>query len=397
MESANGSCPKCGEPLPDSKSACPTCGEEPNISGRPTRGVVLVLVVILIAAFALTGILVRGFKSREQLLAQRWFNRGDRDLTRGASLRAVDEIQTALAYSKDNDAYRLKLALALMQAGRLDEARVHLTNLWEQRPGDATVNLQLARVMAREGDLQNAIRYYHGAIYGVWDTDPLKEREATRFELAKYLLSKNQTTVAQSELIALASELPADPGQQVPLGNLMMDADDPQRALTAYRTARRTDRQDAQADIGAARAAFALRRYAEARDYAHAALRLEPGSEEAAVLHKQAQNVLAADPYEKGLTLQARAERAEAAFDAASDRMEQCLVSRTDPVLEQLSAQQRDRFRHIRAATLRSNPDLLDGVVRWAYDVEKASESVCSAPTGIDLALLMLAHSPGTQ
>lgn len=397
MESASRSCPRCGEQLGPGLSACPVCGEDLAPETRPTRGIVLLLVIILVIGFAITGVIARGYKARQQALAERWYARGQRDLATGDPARAVDEIQTALAFAPDNDAYRLKLALALMRSGNLDEARVHLTSLWEQRPGDATVNLQLARVMARLGDSQEAIRYYHGAIYGVWEIDPLQQREAARFELVNYLLSTHQLPAAQSELIGLAAELPPTSNQQGQLGDLMMDAGEPDRALTAYKNARRADRTNAQADLGASQAAFALRHYAEARDYARLALKINPQIEEASQLEKQAQLVLSVDPYGSGINMKTRAARAQAAYEAASDRLDECLANRTDPALEALSAQQKANFSHIRAVTLRRDPDLLDRVMQWVYQVETASEGTCGAPTGVDAALLVLAHGAGTR
>ncbi len=357
----------------------------------------MLLVIILIIGFAVTGVIARGFKARQQGLAERWYARGVRDLAGAQPARAVDEIQTALAYAPDNDAYRLKLALALMRSGNPDEARVHLTSLWEQRPGDATVNLQLARVMARLGDSQEAIRYYHGAIYGVWEGTPLQNREAARFELANYLLTTHQIPGAQSELIALAAELPPGSKQQVKLGDLMMDAGEPDRALTAYKDARKADRTNTQADLGAAQAAFALRHYAEARDYARLALKIKPDLEEAELLEKQAQLVLSADPYAIGLNIKARAARAQVAYETASDRLDECLSNHTDPALEALAAQQKTNFKRIRPITLQRDPDLLDSVVGWAYQVETASEGTCGAPTGIDAALLVLTHNAGAR
>ena len=353
--------------------------------------------MLLVVGFAVTGAIARGYHRRQTLLAERWFSRGNRDLANGSPQRAVDEIQTALAFSPDNDAYRLKLSLALVQSGKLDEARAHLVSLWEQRPGDATVNLQLARVMTRSGDLQNAIRYYHGAIYGVWDSHPFQSREAARFELADYLLSARQTAAAQSELIAVEAELPPGSSQQLRLGDMLMEAGEPERALIAYMNARKADRTDPQAELGVAKADFALRRFSEARDHARAALRINPHLEEAKQLHQQAQVVLAADPYLKGLNVRQRAERAQAAFEAANDRLDQCLATHTDPQFEALSAQQKTNFKHVRARSLRADPDMLDSVVQWAYDVERASEGTCGAPTGVDAGLLILAHGSGTR
>jgi len=392
MEPASRSCPRCGEQLRHGVTTCPVCGEDLAPATRPTRGIVLLLVIVLIVGFTVTGVIARGFKVRQQALAERWFARGQRDLTHGDPARAVDEIQTALAFAPDKDGYRLKLALALMRSGKLDEARAHLTNLWEQRPGDATVNLQLARVMARLGDEQEAIRYYHGAIYGVWENDPLQNREASRFELVNYLLSTRQVPAAQSELIGLAAELPPTSDQQAKLGDLMMDAGEPDRALTAYKNARKADRNNAQADLGASQAAFALRHYAEARDYARLALKINPQLEEATQLERQTELVLAADPYAPGLNMKSRAARAQSAYEAASDRLDECLANHTDPALEALSAQQKANFTHIRAATLQRDLDLLDSVVHWTYQVETASEGTCGAPTGVDAALLVLAH-----
>ncbi len=397
MEPATRSCPRCGEKLRDAATTCPSCGEDLSPGTRPTRGVFLLLLIILIVGFGVTGGIARGYKARQEMLAERWFARGDHDLASGAPSRAVDEIQTALAYSPDNDTYRLKLALALMQSRKLDEARVHLTNLWEQRPGDATVNLQLARVMSRLDDSSAAIRYYHGAIYGVWESDPLQNREESRFELANYLLSTNQAAPAQAQLIALAAELPVTSKQQVKLGDLMMEAGEPDRALTAYKNAHRADRDDVQAELGAAQASFALRHYAEARDYARLALRIDSHLEEAGLLEKQAQLLLSADPYAKGLNTKARSERAQAAFEAASDRLDECLANHTDPTLDQLSAQQKASFKRIRPYVLQRDPDLLDSVVRWSYQVESASEGTCGAPTGIDAALLILARGAGAR
>ncbi len=397
MESASRSCPRCGEQLRHGLSACPVCGEDLAPQARPTRGIILLLVIILIIGFAVTGVIARGFKARQQALAERWFARGVRDLAGGQPARAVDEIQTALAFAPDNDAYRLKLALALMRSGKLEEARAHLTSLWEQRPGDATVNLQLARVMARLGDSQDAIRYYHGAIYGVWEGSPLQNRESARFELADYLLATHQIPGAQSELIALAAELPPGSKQQVRLGDLMVDAGEPDRALMAYKDARKADRSNPQADVGAAQAAFALRRYAEARDYARLALKINPDLEEAQLLEKQAQLVLSADPYASGLNTKARAARAQVAYETASDRLEECLSNHTNPTLEALAAREKTKFKRVRPIALQRDPDLMDSVVAWAYQVETATEGTCGAPTGVDAALLVLAHNAGAR
>ena len=394
MDVATERCASCGEPLSDSEGACSACGHIPSQSPRPSRGAFVVIILLLVAGFVLTGIIVRGHKARIQQLAERWFSRGERDLRAGASQQAVDEFQTALAYAPDNDAFRLKLALALMQGGREDEARVHLVNLWEARPGDSNVNLQLARVMARLGHSQEAVRYYHGAIYGVWDSDPLEKRQATRFELAKYLLATRQTNAAESELVALAAESPDSTAAEIKLGDMLMDAGDPMRALSAYLHARKGPR-DAPANLGAARAAFALHRFNEAREYAMDAYRSDPKLEDAGTLEQTADAILKADPHAAGTSAKERSERAYGAFSAAASRLAGCSASASDPDLQQLVAAQQTEFKRLSPAILLRDPDLRDKAIEWAYSVERTTEGLCGAPTGLDSTLLMLAQYDG--
>lgn len=334
---------------------------------------------------------MRGFTSREEQLAQRWFERGERHLAHGAAVQAVGEFQTALTYAPNNDEFRLKLALALMEAGRLDEARAHLVGLWETRPGDANINLQLARVMARLGNSAEAVRYYHGAIYGVWDKAPLENRKSTRFELANYLLSIHQIPAAQSDLIALAAEAPTDPRDQIRLGDLLMEAGEPDRALNAYLVARKTDGDEAAPNVGAARAAFALRRWTDTRKYAREALRIDPKLEEASRLDQQAEAILAADP-SLGLTGRERADRAFAAFKTAKSRLHSCSAIETDSTLQQLVLTEQAKFGKLSQGRLRGDPDLVEQATRWVYDVERATEGRCGAPTGLDATLLYLAR-----
>ena len=89
--------------------------------------------------------------------------------TRTVPQQAVEDFETALVYAKqDDDEYRVRLAESLLAAGRPNEARSRLLSLLEDHPTDAMVNLELARIAAGKGELQDAIRYYRGAIDGIW-------------------------------------------------------------------------------------------------------------------------------------------------------------------------------------------------------------------------------------
>lgn len=390
---ANGRCAHCGKPLQIGAGACPACGAQLDEPLRRPHFTFAVLIALLVIGFTVTGFIVRGFDARREQLAERWFRRGERNLQSGAALQAIDEFETALAYSRDNDRYRLKLAQALMQANKWEEARAHLLNLWEQRPGDGEVNLLLARVFAQRNITTDAVRHYHAAIYGVWETNPVANRERARFELIDLLLSKGQQEAAQSELIALASEPPAGLNERLRLANLMLKANEPQRALDIFQQVRRRDRENFDAVLGAARAEFALLRFASALQLASEASNLKSDSTQAAQLVTETSALVQADPRARGISAAERVRRVFTAYGAANARLASCAAAKPgDPHLQELAAIQRTDVSHLAPARLR-DPDVRDQVVRWAYDVETASAKVCGVPSGSDASLLMLARA----
>src|ERR1051326_6531788 len=131
------------------------------------------VIVLLGAFFAFTSVLVGKYHEQQAELARDWFQRGEKALQAGRYSEAVDDFQNALVYEHDNQEYRLRLAEALVAANRTQQARAHLLNLLEDEPGDGEVNLELARIAAKEGNLRDAQRFYQGAIYGVWQDDPI--------------------------------------------------------------------------------------------------------------------------------------------------------------------------------------------------------------------------------
>ena len=68
----------------------------------------------------------------------------------------------------DDYAYQLNLAEALIGLKRTGEASTYLVNLWDRQPEDGLVNLELARIAVQKGQTEQALRYYHNAIYAAW-------------------------------------------------------------------------------------------------------------------------------------------------------------------------------------------------------------------------------------
>ncbi len=181
----------------------------------------LLSVLALVFFLAVTG-LSHVFHAQQESLGSRWFTRGTIDLKQQRFQPAVSDFRTALLYSRDNYAYQLNLAEALIGLRRTSEAHAYLVNLWEREPENGLVNLELARIAVQNGETEQALRYYHNAIYATWPGDQEVERRDTRLELIEFLLGTNAKTQAQSELIALAANLADDPSQHTRVGELFL-------------------------------------------------------------------------------------------------------------------------------------------------------------------------------
>ena len=205
--------------------------------------VMLALLAVLAVIFflAVTG-LSRAYHAQRESLGTRWFTRGVADLHAGRFDSAVTEFRAALLYSRDDYNYQLNLAEALIGLKRTGEASAYLANLWERQPEDGLVNLELARIAVQKRQTDQALRYYHNAIYAVWPSDQEVKRREARLELIEFLLTTGAKEQAQAELIALAENIGDDPAQQERVGDLFLRAQDYEHALGLYRLALKEDR-----------------------------------------------------------------------------------------------------------------------------------------------------------
>src|SRR5579863_8267253 len=183
----------------------------PNIASRYIeRRILLFSVALLGLFFGITTALARSYHSREERLAAEWHQRGNADLAAGKSAQAFEDFRTSLSYGPDNREVQIHLAEALLAAGRLNETRPYLVNLWERAPGSGQVNLDLAHLSIQTGDVQDAIRYFHGAILGSWDSEPSTERRKVRLELCEFLLARGLLSDARAEIAGLVVDTPSD-------------------------------------------------------------------------------------------------------------------------------------------------------------------------------------------
>jgi tetratricopeptide (TPR) repeat protein len=387
------------------------------VNQEPPRGlsrewVLLLCVLALIVTLALTALFSRLYHKKIHTLADAMFAQGEADEEAAQQLPApakaaqfklaLTDYRNALAYNPSNPLFQFHLARALAAAGRDDEARSYLLNLLSESPGSGEVNLELARVAARTNSMADAMRYYQGAIYGEWASDPIAMRWQVRQELCETLLKRGQVKQAAPEVIALAQNTPADDSARLNIvAQLLLRTQQWNRALDMYRTLLAGDPNAEDSLAGAGQAAFELGQYVTAMQYFD---RL-PGArrEQGDLLQpfEMTGRILAADPFLSGLSAEVRAQRAANALALAQTRLENCarqtrqspeqIPPRTD--LQRVYQQAKDLQQDWTPRYLERFPDRLDAAMAYVFSVENAAAAACGEPQSDDRALWLLGRS----
>lgn len=371
---------------------------------HPTLAIALRAVLLALAAaalFFLTSFVAQRHLRHQQELAAQWFEQAERESRAGDLDRAIMDYRTALAYSRDNRLYLLRLALALAADRRLNEARTYLLSLFEAEPGNGQLNLELARLAAEQGDMDDVLRFFHGAIYGVWQTNAALNRLEARIELVEFLLSRRDYPKARSELLATAPDLPKNAALQDRIAGFFIQSSDYGSALDLYQRSLKLNDNDTVAWRGAAVAAFKSGEYGKATKYFEELLAraryLDP---EAESLYQTAEYVLQLDPYARDLSQQERYDRTLRDFAEAGRQLKQCTQEQqpsqftsSDSVLETDLQKWSELRPRIKMLNLRHEPDLSDMALALVSDVEQ-DLGPCELHSPIDSALLLIFGSP---
>jgi hypothetical protein len=379
----------------------------PNtVSAEPARilsreWVLILCVLALVLLLALTALLSRMYHKKIHTLADAMFAQGEADEQAGQVKAVLADYRNALAYNPGNPMFQFHLAKALAAAGRGEEARSYLLNLLSESPGSGEVNLELARIAKNNNSIVDAMRYYQGAIYGEWDSDPIAMRWQVRRELCEFLLSRGAVKQAAPEVIALEENTPAGDWARLKIvAQLLLRTQQWNRALEVDRALLAADANDAESLAGAAQCAFELAQYVTAMEYFD---RLPPEWREApdlAYRYDMTRRIFAADPFLSGLSAAARVQRVSNALALAETRAENCArqtgqsLEQAPPrtVLQRVYQQGKDLQQDWIPRYLERFPDRLDAAMAYVFSVENAA-AACGEPQGDDRALWLLDRS----
>lgn len=356
---------------------------------------VVLSILALISFLAVTG-LSRVYHAQRASLGDRWFSRGVAELNAKQYGAAVTDFRAALLYSRDEYSYQLNLAEALIGLGHTGEAFSYLLNLWDREPENGLVNLELARIVGQREQIDQAVRYYQNAVYAAWPTGQDGKRRDARLELIELLLQSKRQGDAEAELMALSANAGDEPSLQQTIGSLFIRASDYEGALDAYRAILKTDGHNATALAGAGNAAFQLGRYQLAQQYLELARRANPNDTEIAQQLQITGMVLRMDPFRPQTSAADRNKDVIEAFAAAGQRLSACRLPTRDTFgatgsAPSLNEEWSNLKPQITEVGLRRKPGLAQTAMDLVFRIERQTSNVCGTPTGVDMALLLIA------
>src|SRR5262249_22563540 len=149
------------------------------------------------------------YRTERQARAERAFRSGQSLFDQERYDDAVTQFREALSITHGTP-YRLALGRALAQAGRPQEAPIYLEEMLRQEPANGEAHLEVARIDAASGRINEAVSHYQRSVYGSWPDRTGENRLAARMEMIGMLEKAGRHAQAGGELSALAASRPDD-------------------------------------------------------------------------------------------------------------------------------------------------------------------------------------------
>ncbi len=290
-----------------------------RVSFRMLAGVLAALAGLAV----LTGFFNYFYRTERATAAQRDRQLGQRFLAEQRYEEAIQEFRQALSITHSTDD-RLALGMALTDGGHGNEAASYLTQVLKDRPQSGPANLGMARVLAQQGRIDDAILRYRRAATGAWPENAEQHRIDARFEFIEMLAKAGRRGQARAELLALAAQPPADAAGRQRLGRLLADAGMFRDEADMYRAIVQREPKNAAAYQGLAAAEFQLGDYAAAGQAFRRVVSIDPADKAAAQKVALCNAFLALDPNAPGLRAEERYRRSQVVLRKVFEEESRC-------------------------------------------------------------------------
>lgn len=159
-------------------------------------------------------------------------------LQRNRPEKAVEMLKSAVAHSDDNFTYRMTLAGLYRNLGMYGEASDSYEELVKRYPDKSELNYYLADALTQEGEIGAAIDAYNvlESTMGMNETLSLQ-----KFKLYQTL---KQPDKAFEEIEKLANKYPMNARYRLLMGDLHLENEETEKALTCYQQAHEIDPDD---------------------------------------------------------------------------------------------------------------------------------------------------------
>lgn len=294
------------------------------------------ILIVLVLMFALAGFLSYFYRSQRAARAEQSSRTGNELMAGGHFQEAVERYRSALSISHSSKD-RLSLATALAKAGQWNDAEIYFKELVKEMPGSGPANLGLARIAAQKGIIQDALNYYHKAIYGSWPNEAQNNRIQIRLELVEFLGRSSQLTHARAESLLLLAEMPDNLMIRKRVAQTLLDYGLSAEAAQVFQEILRRDPRDADAYAGVGQAEFALGDFRSAEQAFKSALRKNPGDLKSKRSLELAEQVIGVNPKLGGLNVAERYARSRKLLEAVLKSLDQCLAAGSKPRMPSLA------------------------------------------------------------
>jgi tetratricopeptide (TPR) repeat protein len=359
---------------------------EPEQGRLPAGMTLLRIVAVTVGVLILIGMVTRAYQNDRTKRAATAYQAGIALVSQGSTDEAIERFRTALSTAPNNKEYRLALGSALVQGEHFDEASLYLNGILKSDPDNGPANLEMARVMAKQGTLAQTSAYYHKAIFGVWPKGRELERQEAVLELADYLFAHGAQAEAALELVGLARQSQTSVAMKERAAAKLLSFHEPGQALAVFQEIVGSNPHDGSAWAGLGEAQFNL------GDYSSAEVSLQNGAtwgtsdQNVTTNLKITQEILSMDPSTRGLSVSARYHRSVNLLQHVLDLVEMCKPPLANaPELSRLIARASQQLKQERP----QNTETAGANVSMAEDLWEANQKWCGTSPDPALARLM--------